>query len=362
MIGDVYLMEFRTGWRGILLFMIIVMVVTWGMPQLFPSFIKTQEDALEGQSLVNLSLREEGGEAEISWEGIPNATGYMVLEDNRSYMLSPRIVYSGPKTNVTFQPDEEEGRYYAVIALVKGSTEPVLVGITSLEDETSDPFSQLFDNPIYRGFSGGREIQFFTLRGFLSVELFSWWIFLAGLYLAYMAVSTMAGDFEDRRMDIILSTPLSRRRYLIEKFSAQLTIALLAILLAGALTYASARSIDVDDKLEFSTVFLAWFGSLPLLLVIQAIAFLTVVQFTHSKMGIGLTFLFIFIEFALFFAAQISRDLESLKYFTVIHYWDYSSVMYDGLFKAWDFLLLFLVVGALLMTSIWVFSKRDIPV
>ena len=361
MMGEVYLMEFRTGWRGILLFMLIVVIVTWGMPQLFPSFVQTQEEALEGSSLVNLSYKEDVNEAVLSWEGIPNATGYMVLEDNKTYMLSPRIVYTGLDTEVTFHPDEEEGRYFAVVAMVKGSAEPVLVGLTSLVEE-EDPFSQLFENPVYRGFSGGREIQFFTLRGFLSVELFSWWIFLAGLYLAYMSVSTVAGDFEDKRMDIILSTPLSRRRYLIEKFSAQFTITVLAILLAATLTYVSANSLELgeEDQMDFSTVFLAWIGSIPLLFVIQSIAILTVVLSTHNKVGIGLTFLFIFVEFSLYLVAQFG--LEDLKYLTVIQYWDYSSVLFDGVFKGGDFLLLSLVVVALIVASIWSFSKKDIPV
>ncbi len=360
MMGDVYLMEFRTGWRGILLFMVIVMIVTWGMPQLFPSFIQTQGDALEGSSLLNLSHQENESEVTLSWEKIPNATGYMVLEDNRTYMLSPRIVYSGTKIEVTFQPDEEEGRYFAVVALVEGSVEPVLVGLTSLEADTEDPFGELFDNPIYRGFSGGREIQFFTLKGFLSVELFSWWMFLAGLYLAYTSVSTVAGDFEDKRMDIILSTPLSRRRYLIEKLSAQFTVAFLAVLLASMFTFVSASSIEVDDHLELSTVFLAWIGSLPLLLVIQSIAVLTVVLSAQNKVGIGLTFLFIFVEFSLYLVAQFG--LEDLKYLTVVHYWDYGSVLFDGVFKGWDFLLLSLLVGVLIVICIWRFSKKDIPI
>jgi len=52
-------------------------------------------------------------------------------------------------------------------------------------------------------------------EGFMTIELYSWWILLVGVYLSFLSVKSVTGDFEESRMDILFSTPLSRKEYLI---------------------------------------------------------------------------------------------------------------------------------------------------
>ena len=50
-----------------------------------------------------------------------------------------------------------------------------------------------------------------------------------------------------------------------------------------------------------------------------------------------------------------------MKTISIFNYWDYTSVIIDNLFKPSDFITLTTVAVLLLITSIWIFEKKDIP-
>jgi len=50
-----------------------------------------------------------------------------------------------------------------------------------------------------------------------------------------------------------------------------------------------------------------------------------------------------------------------MKTISLFNYWDYLSVIIDGLFKTVDFIGLTILAIVLLIIGIWVFEKKDIP-
>ena len=132
------------------------------------------------------------------------------------------------------------------------------------------------------------------------------------------------------------------------------------VLTAGAMA-GSIDAVGESDNLDSYTVFLAVIGSLPMLLVIMAFGYLASFQFRSTRVGMGLGFLFVMVEFILFTVAQMVSSLEYLKYASIMHYWDYNTVLYDGLFKVGDFIGLFVATGIILLLAIYVFKKKDIP-
>lgn len=361
MIGRITYMEIRTGLKGLLIFCLLVTIVAAAMPMIFPTYRDSLIEELEGANKVNLELpSDEGDIVRLSWEPLENATTYMVLEDNRSSMVTAKTKYVGAETSITFDKDFEERRYYAVLAETTDAVDPVLIGIASTE-AGEDPFQELLNNPAYAGFTGGRSISMIEPRGFLSLEYFSWWWMLSGLFIAYMSVSVIGSDFENKRMDVMLSTPISRRRYLIEKFCAMSLIALFIILVAiGGLTGGIA-TINALNEFTAETVFLSLIGCLPFLMVIAAVGVLTAVFFQKVRVGMGVTFAFVFAQFFLYTFGNFSKSLEWMKTVSIFNYWDYSSVIFDDLFKAGDFVVLAAVAIAIIILAVWVFEKKDIP-
>ena len=361
MIGRITVMELRTGLKGLLIFCLLVMLVAAAMPMIFPTYRDSIIEELEGANKVDLKLpTDEGGMIILLWEPLENATGYMVLEDNRSSMVTAKIKYMGVETSIAVEKDFEEGRYYAVMAETTEAVEPVLVGIASTE-KGDDPFQDLLDNPAYAGFTGGRNISMLEPKGFLTLEFFSWWWMLAGLYIAYLSVSIIGSDFENKRMDVMLSTPISRRRYLLEKFSAMSIIALFVILVAIGGLAGGIANINALNDFGAETVFLSLIGCLPFLMVISAVGMFTAVLFQKVRVGMGITFAFVFAEFFLYTFSGFSKSLEWMKTVSIFNYWDYSSVIFDNLFKAGDFVILAAVAIAIIILSLWVFKKKDIP-
>jgi len=361
MLGRITYMELRTGWKGLLIFGILILVVSASMVQIFPVFRDSLTEELEGANQVSLELpNEQGGNITLSWEPLENATSYLVLEDTRVSMVTAKIAYSGEETSITFEKDFEEKRYYAVMAVIDETSDPLLIGIATTE-KGEDPFKELLKNPVYAGFTGGRSISMLEVKGFVTLEFFSWWWMLAGLFIAYLSVSVIANDFENKRMDVMLSTPISRRRYLLEKFGAMSVIALLMILVAIVGLAGGLASIDALSEFSAATAALSLIGCLPFLMVIAAVGILTAVLFQKVRTGMGVTFAFVFAEFFLYTFGGFSKSLEWMKTISIFNYWDYSSVIIDDLFKSGDFVILTVVAIVLVVIGVWVFEKKDIP-
>ena len=184
---------------------------------------------------------------------------------------------------------------------------------------------------------------------------------LAGLYIAYISVSVVGSDFENKRMDMMFSTPISRRRYLLEKFIAMSVMSLVVILVAiGGLT-ARIAGINLLNEFPAETVFLSLIGCLPFLMVISAVGIFTAVFFQKVRVGMGVSFAFVFAEFFLYTFGGFSESLELMKTISIFNYWDYSSVIFDNIFKAENFIVLTIVAIAIIIIGIRVFEKKDIP-
>jgi ABC-2 type transport system permease protein len=361
MFGRMIYMELRTGWKGLLIFGLLVLIISAGIPMIFPTYRNSLVEQLEGANKVKLELPDEqGGMITLSWEALEGATNYMVLEDNRSSMVTAKLKYTGNETSITFEKDFEEKRYYAVMAVLDETSDPVLIGIATTE-KGEDPFQELLKNPVYAGLTGGRNISMIEVKGFIALEYYSWSWMLTGLFIAYLAVSVIASDFENKRMEVMLSAPISRRRYLLEKFTAMSLIALFIVLVEIAgLTWGLA-SINTLSEFSANTALLSLIGSLPFLMVIAAVGVLTAVFFQKVRTGMGVTFAFVFAQFFLYTFGGFSKSLEWMKTITVFKYWDYFSVIIDDVFKAGDFILLAVLSTVLVIISIKVFEKKDVP-
>jgi ABC-type transport system involved in multi-copper enzyme maturation permease subunit len=285
----------------------------------------------------------------------------MVVESNVSYLFPFIAIYPTNNTNISILYDFDEERYYLVAAMVNGSQSPVVIGITTSSGDRKSAIDEFLENPAYKSLTGGRVISFSDIKGFVSLEFYSWWVLLAGLFLAYIAVSSISGDFEGKRMDLIFSTPIKREQYLLEKFAALTVITLIIILFAIGALISGIESIGYSHKLDSETIFFSLIGSLPMLLVIMAIGVLSAVYFGTTRAGMGIAFLFVMIEFILYTLSGFSTLYESAKYATILYYWDYNSVLFDGLFNIGHFIGLFVVAGIILALAVYVFKKKDIP-
>jgi len=221
---------------------------------------------------------------------------------------------------------------------------------------------ELMDTAYFRMFTAGRaDLRMDQIEGFLSVEVFSWWILLVGVYLGYLSVKNVTDDYEESRMDMIFSTPLSRKQYLLEKFVALSLFTLILLVLSGLMLTISVYSVGASYGLEFNPFMVAIVSSWPMFLVIIAVSMLLAVFFKDSKMAVGGVFTVILVQYAVFMAGHMVESLEFILPYTISYYWDYNSVLLDGVFRAGYFVFLTILALVIFAVSMHIFDRGDIP-
>lgn len=362
MIGGTFLFELRNKWKGLTIFLVIALVVVGGMVQLFPVVVDAMEEdveELEGEERVRVETEE--GNVTIDWDPVENATHYRILEDTGSHMATSQVLEKNVEDNeIKLFYDTEEERYFAIIAVFKDDEKEVFVGMGSTVERKS-PVEELMEAPYFRAFTAGRQdVDFRYIEGFLSVELYSWWFLLVGLYLAYISVNGVTDDYEERRLDILFSNPISRRRFLVEKFLVLTFYAFVLLSVSSIVLIGSLHSVGELQNFGVWTAFASVLASWPLFLVVIAFSMLFAVKFKRSRTAVGLSLMIALIMYAFHIAGNMVDALEWVKNFTILTYWDYNSVLLDGVFKTGHFAGLFLLGALIFVAAILIFEKEDI--
>ena len=356
MFGKTMLMDLRKGWKGFLIFIVVVSIVAAGYPQMHPAFVEDLEsDELHGAEFVTLEIYED--EIHLSWlvpDGFEGAE-WLVVDDGNPYMATYRE-RNRTYENHTILDKNDDIRYFGVIGLVNGEEKPL--GMTSTEEAT-DPVEELMDTPFVRLFSAGRDdLSMADMAGFVSIEVYSWWIILVGVFLSYISVKSITDDMENRRMDIIFSTSISRKKYLLEKFSALTLFVLVMHIVAGLMMSLSIYSVGEPVG---SSYLVAMLIAVPLFMVIIAMSMFFAVLLKKSRTAVGLSFGVVLIQFGFFATGHLVESLSGVHPFTLPHYWDYNSVLLDGVVYPWHIFLLLLLAVATFAATLKVFQNSDIP-
>jgi len=388
MFGKTMLMEFRKNWKGLLIFLVVVVLIVGLMGQLYPVVEEEfKEEELEREELVSL-VREEIEEQERinltwEWELDEFTKHYRVIEDTSSHMATSRVVGDEiveQRFSINHTETDPEERYFAVIAVLDMQAIEdnddleeqydemiaeieqgmVTVGMNSTVEPT-DPLEELMDTPYFRMFTAGREdVRMDEIEGFFSVEIYSWFMLLVGLYLAYISVKSVGGDYDDRRMDIIFSTPLSKKQYLTEKFLGFGLFLFVLLLITGLSLTLSVYSIGELNEVGASVFIVSILASWPMFLVIIAVSMLFSVLFKSSRSAVGATFGVILVQYVFHMAGHMVEAIDFLRTFTIATYWDYNSVLLDGVFVVEDFIFLVVVAIVIFVGALVLFEKSDI--
>jgi len=357
--GRTFLFELRSRWKGLTIFLIIVILIMAGYVQIFPSISEPFDEDLEGAENVDIEVDEETGNISLDWghwEGLESDPdyNYTVLVNYVPNMVQP--IYRNDsivEPNFDFHPsmileeDEEELElYFAVVGVKEDSRE--FIGMRSNVERTN-PFEELMGT------------DWTDIGDFIAMLYNMWFILLVGLYLAYVSVNSVTKDFEESRMDIIFSTPLSRRQYLLEKFSSLGFYTFVLLSLTAFAMVGSVYSLGELGKLSASTLFLSLIVSWPLFLVLITFGLLMAVYFKSSRTAVGMAFFFIFVQYAFHLVADMAETLEVVKPYTLISYWDHSSVLSEGVVNAFDVGLLLVLSALVFGLTVFVFERSDIP-
>ena len=197
-----------------------------------------------------------------------------------------------------------------------------------------------------------------TIEGFLAAELYAFgWVILLGLYFAYAAGSSIAGDVERGRMDMLLSLPMRRWGVALGKF-ASLLVPLVAVnVVVPVVVYAAVATID--ESIAVADLAAGHVLSVPYLLVCAGIGLLASVWFDRESLAeraaAGVVFGLFLLE-----SAVAGSDFEGLGRLSPSRYYDPSGILIDGEYALGDAALMSAVALVLVLVSLAWFSRKDV--
>ncbi len=221
-------------------------------------------------------------------------------------------------------------------------------------------FDELFEHPAFSAFSKSI-ITMTSLEGFLVVELYQWGIeiLLAG-YTIFFAASLVAGEIEDKTIDLLLANPVSRTRVLLEKYFALIVMVLLVniVLLAGVLAGAAYINEDINVTWLVYTHGLL----MPFLLAVGSYTTMLSVVFDDARKAFSIGFGILMGSFMVDSVSLMSEKYAFVAKVTLFHYFDPGKVLIFHEIEWGSHAILLAVAVILLGLAVIWFKRRDISV
>jgi len=233
----------------------------------------------------------------------------------------------------------------------------------SLDLESFEQVIAFLPEEMFDFFGGAESLT--NPYGFLNIEVLGFiWIY-AGIYLLFAASTLLAGEVEKQTIELSLSKPITRTKFLGSKIiSLYIVITLMMIfaflILSGAI--ASSQAF-IDEGLYWDRL---WGTCIVVVLFLGALSMITFFAstiFLNSKKAVLIGIIALFVMFFINGFYTYLEELENLKYYTVFYY--YNPIEYlvnaDMEFFVKDIVVLSSINAALVVGSLIVFNIKDIP-
>jgi len=197
-----------------------------------------------------------------------------------------------------------------------------------------------------------------SIGGFLSTELYQFvWVLLLGIYVAYRAASLIAGDVETHRLDLVLATPVSRTRVLLERYAVLVPVAIVLNVVVLPVVYVG--TVWVGEPIAVERLLAVHVLSIPYLLACAAIGLvltvLTAAESLANRAAIGLVFGLFLLE-----SLAATAGYDWLGYASPTRYFDPTAILVRGEFDLVGGAILLLATAALLVVARTVFVRADV--
>lgn len=227
------------------------------------------------------------------------------------------------------------------------------------------------DNPLFASLLG--ETNMGSFEGFISVEMFVVSDFVFMILILLFGTLVIAREADSGTLDVILSYPVPRWKFLLEKLLAIITLSLtFPILIWGVSTVGAAIIIETNPEAltEFNSeaFLLALLGKWLVYMVFTCITILCSVIFMDTTKTLGSAGLIVGGSWILERFGGLIRTVSEeiadiMQGVSLFHYLDGATVM-NALIKGEEYplneLVLVLIIGfAALLLALGLFQKRE---
>ena len=235
--------------------------------------------------------------------------------------------------------------------------------IGSLDLEGLQSLIEVFP-PEMLDFFGG-DLAFTNPYGFLNIEVLSFLWLYAGIYLVFAASSILAQEVDKKTIELSLSKPITRTKYLASKIISLYLVIIFMMIIAFLIFSAGIVNSQafIDEGFYWDRVWGTCLIAILFLSGLSMIAFFGSTIFLNSKMAMLIGIIGLFIMFFINGFYTYLEELEDLKYFTVFYYYNPLEYLVNADMDIFirDILVLSSINVVLIVGSIIVFNKKDIP-
>lgn len=212
----------------------------------------------------------------------------------------------------------------------------------------------------------GKYIALTTFGGFLNVYLFSMSWFYFGFYFIIKAAQDIPKEIEYKTIDIILSKPIKRWKFVVGKYIRHVITAFIIIAISslGVLIGVFAFPTIVPSEVYFNEIFAVflWLFVFLVALISTSLLFST---FLRPRRALTLSFaVTIFFYIVGIFWDAFPEAIHGMRFLSIFYYFETSNLLVN---HVWDnvFLNILILTGysaGMVGLSVLIFNKRDIPV
>ena len=203
---------------------------------------------------------------------------------------------------------------------------------------------------------GMDQLNFGEFMGYFGIECGNTLGLGGALFAAILGASALAKEEKDRTAEFLLTHPLSRTRIVTEKLLAVLVQVCLLNVAATGVSVLCIVGVGVEA--DAGTVALVFLAHLLLQIEIAAITFGLSAFLRRGELGLGLG-----LVFALYFLnilANLTEELEFLKFITPFGYTDGSYIIPEAALDV-KYLAVGLCLSALgIAGAYWQYTRKDI--
>lgn len=275
--------------------------------------------------------------------------------------MASELTLRRPMLRTTFRKTLREQRraliWWAIGLFAAGATYAPFYPSIKQNAETLQKYMDSMPEFLRKAFLGASG-DFVSPAGYLNTELFN---FFAPILLLLFAIGAgaraTAGEEERQTLDILLSTPVARRRVVTDKFAAMLA--------AGAgLSVILWVSIPITGTPFDLTPSLWDLAAACLMCLLLAIAFGSIALAIGSATGrrglaIGVTAGFAAASYLIDLLVPAIESIEWLQYLSPFHYYLDPEPMMNGL-DVFGSLVLVGISAVAFGYALWAFDRRDL--
>lgn len=222
-------------------------------------------------------------------------------------------------------------------------------------------FQELLQNPIYSAILGQLGLNdLSTFQGFYNIYIFVVLEMVILFITIIIPARMITAEVDKRTLDISLSYPISRWRYVLEKFGSYLIFNLLYPILMLLVTLISSKILN--EEMNFVLLTYGFIGSWLQFFALGAISLLCGAIFLEGKKAIAAAGGIIVGMWILVRVGGIVESVNFLKYLSLFNYLNTAIIFSEGVMPL-DELFIILGVGFVsLISALVIFEKRELAI